>query len=283
MVKLFGKVSLVLVMTLAVAGGLFVAALLTAVEWLAPPNFSSSLATVQNITADAWLVFDPETRQVIYAYQEDEVLPIASVTKLFAARTFYKENDVWATTTVTWSDLSGDGRAGSLQYGKVYNFYTLLFPLLLESSNDAAEVLERNDKELVQKMNSYASTLELEQTAFVDASGLSSGDVSSALDLATLTTDIFKNTRHVIDITSLPLYIGEQGWLNNNPFATDEKYQGGKHGYTPEANRTAVLLFEESLKNGVNKTVGYILLGSSDLEYDVKLLRNHVQSNVTYR
>ncbi len=282
MLKILGRVSIAIILTIAFSSALFLAALLFAVEYFAPPSFSTSFATVQNVSAKSWLIFDAESSEVIYEYNADEELPIASITKLIAAKVFY-DNNIWATTTITWSDLNGDGRAGKLTYGEVYDFHTLLFPLLLESSNDAAKVFLRSDDSLVDKMNSYADSLHLERTSFADTSGLSSKNTSTARELKDIVSDIYYSKRHLIDITSLSQYLTTaNGWLNNNPFAGDIDFAGGKHGYTPQAGHTGVILFDETLKNGTKRVIGYILLDSSNLEYDIKLLRNHVQTTVSF-
>ena len=283
MVKLLGKISLALVLSSAVAALLLVAGLLTAIEVLAPPSFSTSLANVENVSADAWLIFDPHTGDIFYSHQIDEVLPIASVVKLVAAHVFAKESELFATTSITWADLSHEGRSGGLAYGEIYTFHELLFPLLLESSNDAAGVFERNYPELIDEMNAYAASLGLSATSFVDASGLSAAGVSTVRELRLLLQDILINDPHIIDITGLAQYLGaNRGWLNNNPFVSDPDYLGGKHGYLPEARYTATALFSETLSGGANKTIGYILLGSRDLTHDIKLLRGHVENHVRY-
>lgn len=281
--KILGHVSVAIILTIAFTSALFLAALLFAVQYFAPPSFSTSLATVQNVSASAWLVFDAESGEIIYEYNADDTLPVASITKLIAAKTFYDSNNIWATTTITWSDLNGDGRAGKLAYGEIYDFHTLLFPLLLESSNDAAKAFSRNDVNLIEKMDSYARSLNLYNTSFADASGLSAGNVSTAREIKTIVSDIYRFNRHLMDITSLNQYLTSQtGWLNNNPFASDADFQGGKHGYTPEAGHTAAVLFNEALKNGAKRSIGYILLDSGNLEYDVKLLRDHVKNSVSF-
>lgn len=284
MKRLVGKVSFFLIAMIAMSSTVFIGSLLTMVDVLAPPDFSTSLATVQHISADSWLVFDVGRNETLYEFNADEVLPIASVTKLPAAKIFYDTQDVWATSTVTWSDVENEGRAGKLRVGQEYTFHTLLFPLLLESSNDAAGVFSRNDDILVSDMNDYVKNLGLKDTVFTDTSGLSAGNVSTGHELQTILRNIYIQNRHLIDITGLDSYLSvNNGWLNNNPFIKDSDYVGGKHGYTPEANRTAVALFNETLQNGRVRLIGYVLLGSDNLQYDMSLLRNHVQNHVRFQ
>ena len=271
------------VLMMGISGAVVVAGLLTAVDVTVTPSFSISLATVQSVSAKAWLVFDVEQNEVLYAHNETEVLPIASITKLPAAKVFSDTRDIWATTSINWADLNHEGRAGKLAYGEEYRYHTLFFPLLIESSNDAAGVLERASAKLVDDMNTYARRLSLTDVAFADASGLSNNNQASALAVKELLRNIYLTSRHLTDITSLKSYLTPgKGWLNNNPFVNDPTYQGGKHGYTNAAGYTTASLFSETLQDNKTRTLGYVLLGSRNLEYDMSLLRNHVKAHLRY-
>ena len=281
---LIGRVTVTTILLLAMGGAVSVGVLMTAVDFVTPPSYSGSMATVQNVSSEAWTVFDVNTGEVLYSYNDDEPLPIASVTKLPVARLLNQSSRIWATTTVTWGDVSAEGRAGRLSYGDEYQLHTLLFPLLLESSNDASAVFEREFKALVPGLNRYVSLLGLVHTHFTDASGLSPENISTTRELAMLFREIYYSSRHVVDITTLSQYVApNNGWLNNNHFSHDERYLGGKQGYTPEAGKTVVAAFKEPLSNGSEREIGYVLLGSDNLEYDIGLLRHHVQNNVSYR
>lgn len=238
--------------------------------------------TTPLLSAPQFLVFDMNTGVSIVSREADTVVPIASVTKLFAATNLLTKYDLQATTSVTWLDLDGDGGAGKLAYGQTYSFRDLLFPLLLESSNDAALVLERvTNGTLVNVMNEWASTTGAADTKFVDASGIADTNVSSASDLQLLLRTVFSNRQHIFDITTLPQYIGTYtGWRNNNPVASEPGYLGGKHGYTTAANRTLVAVFDETI-NGHAYTLGYIILGSTDIKADVDILRQFINNSAT--
>lgn len=277
-----GKITLALIMSIAIAGCFLVMGLLAVVDVFAPPSFSISLASVQNISAKAWLIFDVETGTILYEQNAQEALPIASITKLPMAKVFSDTQDIWATTTITWADISAEGRAGKLSHNQTYTLHTLLFPLLLESSNDASAVFARVSSELVPDMNSYAQAQGWTHTIFTDTSGLSTGNMATAREVRSMLREVYLYNRHLIDITSLPsYYASDNGWLNNNPFVTDDRYIGGKHGYTPEAGRTSATIFKESLQNGQERTIGYIVLGSDNLAYDMNILRNHTQRFVS--
>lgn len=236
------------------------------------------------VTAKAYLIFDLESGTEIASHNSTDVLPIASVTKLATAAAFLETADLAASTTIAWSDVAAEGRAGKLEYGQEYVSRELLYPLLIESSNDAAEAMTRIDPELLDAMNAYARLLNLPETSFGDASGLSSDNVSTAYELFVLTRALHQEHPHVFDITQVPQYIGRHtGWVNNNPFAQEPAYKGGKHGFTNAANRTAVALFEEEVPEAGTLTIGYVILGSDDLVSDMEQLRAIVKDSVRFQ
>ena len=270
-------------------GILFVAVLISA-RYLPIYYSPASLQVVGEksaaITAPAWAVFSLHTGDILFAENEETILPIASVTKLATAATLLENYDMLYTTTTSWRDVASEGQAGGLVPGDVLSREQLLFPMLLESSNDAATTLESSlaSGELVESMNSFAIKHGLANTTFADTGGLSSENKSSVQDLVRLTYLVHRDQPHVTDITRLKHYlIEDHGWQNNNPFVTHAGYVGGKHGFTPEAGRTAVAIFEEQFPRNQKAEIGYVLLGSADLKGDMAILRELVRTGVYYR
>lgn len=282
---MYAKISVGLIFTIAIAGGLFVLAAFSVTEMLIPPQYAvNQVATLPEPSAHAWIVFDEETGRVLYEFNADEVLPIASVTKLFTAASFLDHGDLSASTTIEWGDVVTEGRAGKLSYGEEYNSRELLFPLLLESSNDAATALNRVHPSLLDEIKVFNEGLRLEHTVIADPSGLSDKNVSTARELALVARHLFDTKPEVYDMTRITsFYSKDNGWINNSPFADDQAYRGGKHGFTYEANRTAVAFFDQKLKGGNKRLLGYVLLKSDDLERDMELLRDFVEENVSYQ
>ncbi|MCB9810966.1 MAG: D-alanyl-D-alanine carboxypeptidase [Candidatus Nomurabacteria bacterium] len=229
-------------------------------------------------------IFDAITGEILVTKSKygNQKLPIASVTKLVTASVINDDLDLGVMTTITKADVDTEGRSGKLKVGEEYTYRELLFPLLLESSNDAATVFERvTGGDLISAMNSFAQGLGAANTSFADASGLSSRNVSTVSDLALITSYLYQNQSHVLDITKLSQYIGPYtGWVNNNPVLGSD-YVGGKHGYTEAANRTIVSLFNEDFTTG-KRVVGYVVLGSDDVRSDVATLRQFVAQAVKY-
>jgi D-alanyl-D-alanine carboxypeptidase len=282
---LVGKVSLLLLCAIAIF--LYVA-MASVQRHSAPlpshtPSFHSDAPSPALASARSYVVFDAVTGGIIASQNPDTAYAVASITKLPAAAAAQVVVPLEATTTVTWTDVAAEGRAGKLEPGQVYTYRELLFPLLLESSNDAAAAFERTYRDqVVTAMNEIATAYGASSTRFVDASGLSDRNVASARDLAALTTGLYAAHPYIFDITTLSQYLTEHtGWINNSPVATEAGYIGGKHGYTEAAGRTIVALFDEPFAAG-RRQVGYIILGSSDLATDVAALREFVRTSVRF-
>lgn len=219
------------------------------------------------VSAKAYTVFDVTTGEILLSKDADEELPIASVTKLFtaaAALELSPDEEV----VVSAADVATEGRAGKLEAGDEYSVHELLFPLLLESSNDAAAALSR-----------VTGPVAVGSHPLADTSGLSDANIASARELATAVRELYFTKPHLFDITKLSQKVGEYtGWINNSPVRDLPGYQGGKHGYTVAAGRTLAAIFSEDALQG--RTVGYIVLGSDDVRSDVELLRASVEEAV---
>lgn len=249
---------------------------------LADPQYQVS-DTIPSLSATAFGIYDLESGELLVANNEELSLPIASVTKLATAAVLISNYDLDSTTTIIASDLLAEGRSGNLQVGEEYTYRDLIFPLLLESSNDAAEIFTRlTDGSLVLEMNNLAEKLELTETKFTDSSGLSDSNISSVNDLQHLLRHIYQETPLVLDITRLRNYVGpHRAWTNNSPILQGD-YRGGKHGYTEAANRTALAIFEEEFATKKRQLI-YIILGSDNLSADTEILRNFVAESITYQ
>ena len=253
---------------------------------VATPSYRTSYQQTPEVSAAVWGIYDANTGETLRAVNEHRVVPVASVTKLMTAAAALLELDIYATTHVTKRAVNEEGRAGKLQAGERMQVRELLFPLLLESSNDAAVALEESagGEMLLDAMHLQSRELDMYDTEFKDTSGLSSENRSTAYNIAQFVSYLMKHNRHVLDITRLPKYVGENHtWWNNNPVSSVEGYLGGKHGFTEEAGKTVAAVFKQELKEGVEREIAFVLLGSDDLVSDIETLRSYVHNNITYK
>ena len=94
-----------------------------------------------SVSAASYIVFDATTGEVFGAKAPTVRHEMASVTKLITADTALSTSTIDSSTTISWRAIATDGKAGNLEAGEKYHVRELVFPLLLESSNDAAEAI----------------------------------------------------------------------------------------------------------------------------------------------
>jgi D-alanyl-D-alanine carboxypeptidase len=181
--------------------------------------------------------------------------------------------------------VSTYGRQGKLLVGETYTIEELLYPLLLESSNDAAEAIaeHKDRKRFIASMNGKAEALNLKSTYFDDPSGLSDNNVSTSEDLFKLIQYINKYRSHIFDITKLKQYEARDTlWFSNSKFRGEENYLGGKNGYTDEAGRTLISIWNLKLGDEYRK-IAIILLDNGDYEKDTREIINYLNKNIIYQ
>ena len=159
---------------------------------LATPRFKvdGSGREVPAPRAAAAIIYDPETNEILFEENAQELRSIASITKVMTALVFLESlTDPSLTVKVERADMA---RASTtyLRAGYTVTVDELLNLLLIGSDNAAARVLARvspyGTEGFIARMNEKARELGLEQTHYDDTSGLLSGNVSSAYDMARL-------------------------------------------------------------------------------------------------
>jgi D-alanyl-D-alanine endopeptidase (penicillin-binding protein 7) len=145
---------------------------------------------VPDVRAEAAIIYNPETGEVLWENHSTEQRSMASITKVMTALVFLESNTPLSTVvTVQKSDVA---RASTtyLRNGFVLSAEDLLNLLLIGSDNAAARALARSSifgyDGFMQRMNEKARELGLENTVYADPSGLLAENVSSAYDLARL-------------------------------------------------------------------------------------------------
>jgi len=208
-------------------------------------------------TAYSWLVADLDTGQVLGACGPHEYGTPASVQKLLLAATFLEKLDPQEIVTVVHEDVDipSDSSMVGLVEGGQYSVETLWLGLLLQSGNDAANVLARLGGEeggmaaAVQAMNEKAKWLGAYQTHAVTPSGYDGpGQFTSAYDLALIARACFANeTFRRYELTQRtdippqpPKYKGFQIQNENQLIYQYPGALGGKTGFTSLARHTYV-------------------------------------------
>lgn len=210
------------------------------------------------VTASSWLVADLDTGEVLGACGPHEYATPASVQKLLLTAALLPDLDPQQVVTVTKEDLDiepGSSAVGLLVGGR-YPVETLWLGLLLQSGNDAANVLARLGGGTegraggVRAMNEFAEELGARQTHAVTPSGLDGpGQFTSAYDLALIARACFAEPafqRYALTEThQIPdqKALGRKGFQIQNGNSLIDQYPGalgGKTGFTTLARHTYV-------------------------------------------
>ncbi len=225
------------------------------------------------VTAKSYIVKNLTVGGVAIEHDADTVLPIASVTKLVTAIVARKAIDSNERVTITKEITATYGNTAQFRTGETFLAKDLYYPLLMVSSNDAAEALAQDygRKQFIEAMNAFVQGIGAYRTYFADPSGLSPLNVSTANDLALILDWIRKNDPKIVELTMLKSKtVKGHTWVNPTHFLNWSNYAGGKNGYTTEANLTAASLFTLGARKNMYAVV---LLGSQSRDADgVKLL-----------
>lgn len=227
-----------------------------------------------NILVSSYLSADLRNDHVFANMETSKELPIASITKLMTAliTTEYLNLDGMATIPKEAIIFTSKPR---FEAGESYKIYQLLFPLLMESSNEAAEAIARyyGRQNFIDRMNAKATSIGMSHTKFTDPSGASASNVSTAEDLFKLAKYVYNNRSFIFNITSGKIKssaYGTDGFLdleNFNYFTSNQYFFGGKNGKTIAAGETNLSVFELPV-NGGTRPVALIILGSTNAQAD---------------
>ena len=223
--------------------------------------------------------------KIIYRRNEDEVYPIASLTKLMAATVIFENPDYYDfDRQVTVSDEAAAQYDvpvfGNLNAGETYTVSQLLNLMLFYSSNDAAYALAEvmGTNQFVAAMNSKAADLGLVGAEFYNPHGLDlengSTNHASAADLMILAKYILNNHPQIFDYSIKPgPYMTENGIFSLN-FWDGNSLIGGKTGFTEKAGGCMVVVF----KDDAGRRYINVILGASTPESRV----NQMQKLINY-
>jgi serine-type D-Ala-D-Ala endopeptidase (penicillin-binding protein 7) len=194
-------------------------------------KFDDTGALVPDIRAEAAIIYDPKTGQVLWEQNSLDQRSIASITKVMTATVILEDESVDLTAPVV-IDRS-DVRAASTTYlraGYTVSKGDLLHLLLIGSDNAAARALARTSpygaEGFVRRMNEKALELGLESTKYVDPSGLFNANLSSAYDMARLISYVSGNER-IASIMKTPSYTLSAGRRSITVSSTNQLVKSG--------------------------------------------------------
>lgn len=195
-------------------------------------------------------------------YQEK---PIASLTKLmssYLAYLIYKPEDVFVFDKET---ILQEGEVGNFIVGEKITRNQALKASLVASSNDAIYLLAKTYslENFVKLMNEKAKEIGMKKTKFVDPTGISKDNLSTAYDLYLLAEKIYATAPEIFSFSTLEKVVinGKILWTTNLLLP---KYKnilaGGKTGFTSDAGECLLMI----LKFENSPFVSVVILNSED-------------------
>ena len=252
-------------------------------------QYSSSGLPFPKITAQKYVVADFENDFVFASKGAKDQVPVASLAKLMTAVVVAENVDLRRSVQITKAMVErGYGQTKGLEDGKRLRVIELLFPLLIESSNDAAEILAEfmgRDK-TIQAMNDKAAAMDMRNTIFKDVTGFDKETKSSAEDIYYLSRYLLYNMSPILKITRSKktetfgaVNVKISDYKNKNIFSANPDFLGGKIGYTQEAGRTGTFVFKFADKYKKARYASVVLLGSSSLKDDTQRILSWLRRN----
>lgn len=240
-----------------------------------------------SVSARHIFIIDVNTRQVLFQKDADIRIYPASTTKMMTALVALEHYGLTEIIEITTS--FPEGQDIGLAPGERISVEKLMYALLVQSANDAAEVLAQNypggRSQFIEAMNQKASQLQLHNTHFVNPTGLDEPDhYSSAADLSRIarvlalhpTLARIVSTENAV-ITSSDYAFSHILTNVNQLLGTVPGVVGVKTGFTDLAGQSLI-----TLVNRDNHLVLISLLGSQDRFTDTRNLIDWVYANFNW-
>ncbi len=199
------------------------------------------------VVADGAILMDFTTGRVLYEKNADKPLAMASTTKIMTLILALESNKLDETVVVSKNASRAPKVRLNLSEGEEATLGDLLYPLMLESSNDCAvaiaEHLGGSVEGFSQMMNDKAKELGCLDTVFETPNGLDSGNHhSTARDMAIITRYCLNNEQFIeyINTPSKTIKTNKTTYTVNNKnklLTTYDGANGVKTGYTNKAGQ----------------------------------------------
>ena len=151
-----------------------------------------------SVSAESVILVEAQTGSILHASNQHTARGMASTTKIMTAYAVLNTLPLDRQVEITAEMTGAEGSSLYLKVGEILTVEELLYGLMLESGNDAAEALaiacDGSVEGFVGRMNSLAAELGLTNTKFANPHGLSHPEhYTTAYDLAMLTCHALKN------------------------------------------------------------------------------------------
>ncbi len=210
-----------------------------------------------SVSARAAVLILADSGEVLYEKSSHEKLPMASTTKIMTSLLALESGERKKNIRVTEEMVAVEGTSMGLKPDDTVSVENLVYGMLLQSGNDAANVTASvlsKGKSFSDMMNERAKEIGMTNTNFVTPSGLDSKDhYSCAYDMALLAAEALKNPefRYICSKTNATVSYGNPPYLrtlyNHNRLLREcEGCIGVKTGFTKKSGRCLVSAAERN-------------------------------------
>lgn len=222
---------------------------------------TDSTSSELTLTAESAILMDATTGKILYEKNSRTKQYPASITKLMTILLALEhgslEDEITFSHDAVFSIEPGSAHI-AIQEGEILTLEQVLYGIMLRSANEcanaAAEYVDGSMEKFAEHMTARAKELGCKNTNFVNANGLfDENHYTTAYDMALIAQELLKNetyrsmmsnTYYLIPPTNKqpeerPLH-GQHQMLNENSLYYYEPAEGGKTGYTVEAQNTLV-------------------------------------------
>ncbi|MFA6459070.1 MAG: serine hydrolase [Candidatus Paceibacterota bacterium] len=218
------------------------------------------------VTARAYLIGNIASGKVFLSTNANVSLPVASMSKLVTALIVLYSLPATSTIEITQEIMDKLPAENNFTAGDKYTAKELLYPMLLTSSNIAAEALASatNRAKFLELMSGYAWEIGMPETYFADPSGISPQNTASANNIFALARYLYNFHPDVLAMTRVSQMLVpataehiERIFPSIHPFVDDPRFIGGKTGRTPQAKETMLTML-----NINDQPIAFVVMGS---------------------
>ncbi len=232
--------------------------------------------STQLVKAKSGILIEADTGEVLYQWNPDERLPIASVTKTMTMLLIMeaidsgkiKKEDM---VTVSENAASMGGSQVFLEVGEQMSVHDMLKAIAVASGNDAsvamAEHICGSHEAFVEKMNERAQSLGCTNTHFINCNGLdeTQDHYSTARDVAAISRELLQH-QDILEYTTIwmdSLRDGAFGLSNTNKLI---RFYQGANGLKTGSTSTAKYCLSASAKRDGMQLIAVVLCAPSTAE-----------------
>lgn len=233
-----------------------------------------------DLSAQCAVLYYPDADMILFEKNAHTQRSMASTTKIMTSLIALEECTPDAVVTVTPEMINVEGTSSSLRAGDKIKLSDLVYCMMLESGNDAANAaalyLSENFEDFAGMMNNRASEIGMKNTSFVTPSGLDDENhYTTAYDMALLAAEALENREFYSVSSAVSKKISfvspekSKTMYNHNKLLTSyDGCIGLKTGFTKKSGRCLVSAAE---RNGI-RLIAVTLNAGDDWNDHRKLL-----------